>query len=146
MYQDHQDTPYQAGAQRAKFATKSAWLGTEFGEDYARKLFGDATVDALPRYSRGKNAGKLKGKVEWLRCVEGGWVSEGYDPTGTPLCGGVERRRGVVVRAYLYGDSWDEKSCVAGWEPADTDYSLRTSGYKATFNKITGMVNEVHAA
>ena len=37
---------------RARIAHKRAWLGQQFGEDYARRLFGDEIVDSLPRYVR----------------------------------------------------------------------------------------------
>lgn len=87
--------------QRAKFQVRSAWLGTEFGEQYARRLFGDSVVDALPRYVRGKSVGKLKADVTWLKCVEGGWVSAGRDAMRDESYGRVERRVGQVVLAVL---------------------------------------------
>ena len=62
--------------QYARFAARSAWLGNSFGEEYARKLFGDAAIEVLPRYTRGKNTGKLRGEIAWIRCVEGGWNGE----------------------------------------------------------------------
>lgn len=87
--------------QHAKFETRSAWLGHEFGENYARRLFGDAVVDALPRYSRGKSVGKFKAEVAWVKCIEGGWISEGRDAMRDEAIGRVERRAGKVVLAVL---------------------------------------------
>jgi hypothetical protein len=65
--------------QYAKFKTNVAWLGQDFGEGFARRVFGDAAVDSLPRYARGKSAGKIKAEIAWVRCVEGGWVGQGRD-------------------------------------------------------------------
>ena len=47
----------------AKFATKSTPIASEFGEELARKWFGDDVVDSLPRYVKGEKAGQIKG---WL--------------------------------------------------------------------------------
>lgn len=86
--------------QYAKFQCRSAWLGTEFGEAYARKLFGDAAVDALPRYVRGKSVGKFKAEIAWVKCVEGGWISTGSAICGVPS-GRVESRGNSTVFAAL---------------------------------------------
>lgn len=93
--------------QRAKFETKSAWLGTEFGEKYARKIFGDDIVDALPRNVRGKNKGKLKQTIVWLKVVEGGWISEGFDHAYEQAVGRVERRVGSTIAWVLRQSTWD---------------------------------------
>lgn len=61
----------------ARIENRSAYLSSEFGEDYARRLFGDEIIDALPRYVRGKRKGKIKGRVTWRKCVKGGWVKTG---------------------------------------------------------------------
>jgi hypothetical protein len=84
---------------RAQYVQKSAWLGTEFGESYARRLFGDEVIDQTPRYVRGKNAGKFKASVEWIKVERGGWVKTGTyygEPEGT-----VERRVGKQIAARL---------------------------------------------
>ena len=93
--------------QRAKFEIKSAWLGTEFGEKYARKIFGDEVVDALPRNVRGKNKGKLKQTIVWLKVIEGGWVSEGRAHGGEESVGFVERRVGSTIAWILRNSTWD---------------------------------------
>jgi hypothetical protein len=98
--------------QYAKFKSRSAWLGTEFGESYARRLFGDAAVDALPRNKKGKYVGKIKASIEWTKCIEGGWVSTGPRALdGTPS-GGVERRVGSTLTALLRGN---DGKAVATW-------------------------------
>lgn len=93
--------------QRAKFETKSAWLGTEFGEKYARKIFGDEFVDSLPRNVRGKNKGKLKQTIVWLKVIEGGWVSEGRDHVREEPIGRVENRSGSTIAWIILNSSWD---------------------------------------
>lgn len=87
--------------QYAKFETRSAWLGNPFGESYARRIFGDAAIDALPRYSRGKSTGKLKAEIAWVRCTEGGWISLGRDVMREEAVGRVERRAGQTVLVVL---------------------------------------------
>jgi len=52
----------------------TAWLFTDFGESYARKIFGDEYIDSLPKYTkRSKHAGKPKGKLAWRKTTKGGW-------------------------------------------------------------------------
>lgn len=87
-----------AMVQYATYETKHAALATDFGYEFACKLFGKETVDLMPRYVRGKNAGKLKGFVGWRNCSVGGW---------SKAIGGVVYP-GKCVRAWLteayYGD------------------------------------------
>ena len=118
----------------AQFETKGAWLSGEFGEGYARKLFGDEIVDALPRYVRGKRKGLIKGRIEWRKCVAGGWVktgrrSEDEYASGAPAIGYVESRIGKTIAGGIIdgnGDcvaffnfpkrTWDSKKiCVDKW-------------------------------
>jgi len=53
--------------------TKTASLSQEFGEGFARRIFGDEAVDALPRFTRGPRKGKIKGLIGWKKCTRGGW-------------------------------------------------------------------------
>jgi hypothetical protein len=87
--------------QYAKFKTRSAFLCGEFGAGYARRLFGEEVVDALPRFVRGKNVGRPKGMVEWIKCEEGGWIKTGPAGLDGSPQGFVERRAGSVVAAVL---------------------------------------------
>lgn len=89
--------------QYARFRTNAAWLGKDFGESFARRVFGDAAVDALPRYTRGNSAGKIKADIAWVRCVEGGWVGQGRDAMREEAIGRVERRVGKTLYAQLRG-------------------------------------------
>lgn len=62
--------------QRANFEHRRAPLHSEFGEQMLARHFGPATqtiLDAMPLFKRGKNKGKRKGFVQWLKVVEGGW-------------------------------------------------------------------------
>jgi len=65
---------------RATISTQNTHLASDFGENIARKWFGDEAVDSIETtYTRGKNKAKLKGEVAWVKVERGGWVSEGYD-------------------------------------------------------------------
>jgi hypothetical protein len=90
--------------QRAKFESRSAWLGRPFGEDYARRIFGDSVVDNLPRKTRGQYTGAIKAQIEWLKCIEGGWVSAGRDHMREEAIGRVENRVGSVIYIRLRAD------------------------------------------
>ena len=63
--------------QYARCETKTAYLSSDFGKEYAVRLFGQAAIDSLPQYVRGKRKGLTKGILHWTRCVEGGWDSKG---------------------------------------------------------------------
>jgi len=47
----------------AQIDTKKAYLSSEFGENFARKIFGDELINQLPRTIRGERKGKLKGYI-----------------------------------------------------------------------------------
>src|SRR5690242_8727661 len=81
---------------RAQIEERTAFLFTEFGEAKAREWFGDAAVESLPRFCRGKHAGKSKGVIVWRKVISGGWVAG--DTTGQ---GYVERRVGRVFGREL---------------------------------------------
>lgn len=61
----------------ARLVTKAAPLCEEFGEAYATRLFGAEALAELPRYVRGKHAGKLKGFLHWVKAETGGWSRYG---------------------------------------------------------------------
>ncbi len=92
---------------RASFTVKNAWLSSDFGENYARKLFGDK-VNELPHYVRGKRKGKLKGQILWTKCVAGGWVRTGPSYENDPS-GYVERRVNKTISAQLVMPVWREQ-------------------------------------
>ena len=92
----------------ASFKEQSAPLCFDFGESFARRKFGDKFVDCLPRYKRGKNKGKIKGEIVWLKCINGGWVSRGGGR------GFVENRKNQIVNiAIRIGDKWKGFEIVA---------------------------------
>jgi hypothetical protein len=69
----------------AQFVAKKVPLASEFGEKFARRIFGDDDIDDLPVYVRGPKKGQKKGWLVWVRAEKGGWVREGnyYDkPVG----------------------------------------------------------------
>lgn len=68
----------------AMLETKSADLATDFGLEWATKLFGAEAIASLPVRSSGKNKGAPKGFVIWRKAMIGGWCRE----FGTPLATG----------------------------------------------------------
>lgn len=79
------------GTSRAQTEQKSAKLSEAFGYDYAVRLFGQETIDALPVLKAGPNKGKPAGYVIWLKTTTPGYCV--YNNGGTPA--------GVVVRAWI---------------------------------------------
>ena len=59
--------------QYARLEMKSADIATDFGLEWATKLFGQEVIDQLPRYVRGPKTGKIKAYVYWMNCTVGGW-------------------------------------------------------------------------
>ena len=60
--------------QYASASTHTAYMSSDFAVKYAVVLFGQDAVDALPRISRGKRKGAIKGILTWSKCDVGGWV------------------------------------------------------------------------
>ena len=89
-------------ANYAQIDARSAFLSTDFGEEIARKWFGNETVDALPRYIRGPRKGKIKGAVTWSKVVRGGWVRVGVETANGGPSGYVENRVGHIFERKLH--------------------------------------------
>tara|TARA_Y100001972_G_scaffold27386_1_gene33681 strand:- start:5056 stop:5376 length:321 start_codon:yes stop_codon:yes gene_type:complete len=91
-------------ANHAEITTKEAWLFSDFGAEYAAKVFPAEMIEALPRYVRGDKAGKIKNHlIEWDKVERGGWITGGQ---------GVETRVGKVIRARLIKRDWGQPSQV----------------------------------
>lgn len=52
---------------------KSAALATDFGRQWAEKLFGEEAIASLPVYVRGPKKGRPKGYVIWRKALVGGY-------------------------------------------------------------------------
>lgn len=74
-------------ARSARTTLRSADLASEFGIQYATKLFGEDAIASLPLRQAGKNKGKPKGFLIWLRTDEAGWhINAGEAvPSGTTV-------------------------------------------------------------
>ena len=81
----------------SQFEEKTAGVWSEFGEQFARRKFGDAVVDCLPRKTRGPHKGSFKAEISWVKITRGGWQYEPFK--------GVERRVGQVVAVILTSQS-----------------------------------------
>lgn len=86
----------------AQIDGRSAYLSTDFGEEIARKWFGDESVDSLPRYTRGPRKGKIKGAVTWSKVIRGGWVRTGRETASGDASGYVENRVGHIFDRKLH--------------------------------------------
>lgn len=60
--------------------TKFADLATDFGLEWATKLFGEEAIASLPVRASGKNKGKPKGYVIWRKCVVAGYCRDVCSP------------------------------------------------------------------
>jgi len=92
----------------AKTESKMVWLKYDFGNELARKWFGDDAIDALPQITRGKNKGKPKGVLVWTKCTHGGWVKTGAynhdigQATGYVMPQGCHNQE---IKEYGYSDA-----------------------------------------
>jgi hypothetical protein len=75
---------------------RTADLATDFGLATATRWFGEEAIASLPVRANGKNKGKPKGVLVWLRTTEAG-----YHPNAG---GGVGPD--TVVRAWIGGSGW----------------------------------------
>lgn len=99
----------------ASIVSRFASLSTDFGEQMARKYFGDEVVDKLPRYVRGAKKGKFKGELSWKKVDKGGWVrTRGYMGESD---GYVERRTNKVIEVVLSMPIFgEEPEQIARWQ------------------------------
>jgi hypothetical protein len=56
--------------------TRNANLATEFGYEWACKLFGEEAIASLRKLKTGPNKGKPAGDVFWLKSTEAGYCRE----------------------------------------------------------------------
>jgi hypothetical protein len=82
----------QMNINRAEFESRHVWIKYDFGYELAIKWFGQEAIDQLPKISRGKNKGRPKGLLNWIKCTKGGWVKTG------PYDWELERATGYVAQ------------------------------------------------
>jgi hypothetical protein len=84
---------------------KAAELSSDFGLDWATKLFGAEALVDLPKYTRGPKAGKPKGYVIWRKAATSGYCRE----TSTPC------KVGQLVDAWIGSGYYSSRSdCLSG--------------------------------
>jgi len=59
--------------------TKHAALSSDFGREWATKLFGEEAIASLPILQTGKNKGHPKGHVQWRKAMSSGFIP-GFGP------------------------------------------------------------------
>lgn len=92
--------------------TNRAPLAGDFGYGYACWLFGQSTIDALPRYARGRNAGKLKGWVIWRKASAPGWTP-GVGAYGAGLFDALIGE-GQFANEGVVGEWYGRRQCLKG--------------------------------
>jgi len=89
----------------AQIETKKTYLSSEFGESYARRIFGDELINQLPRITRGERKGKLKGYIVWDKVISGGMTSKKYIRDGG-YCHESERYLETRKNSVIYAAIW----------------------------------------
>lgn len=97
---------------KVKVVTLDARLSSDYGYKFACDRFTKEVVDSLPKYVKGKNKGKPKGKIEWTRIISGGYyfverntgnireyegLALNYLSNGNP----IDRRRNKIISISL---------------------------------------------
>ncbi len=99
--------------QYASVTHGKAFLFTNYGMALAVHKFGQAAVDALPKFGpRSKHVGQPKGVVTYRKVTAGGWVRSEQR---------VERRVGQIITAELrelpaYGKDTEDARVIASWD------------------------------
>lgn len=89
----------------AQIETKKTYLSSDFGESYARKIFGDDLINQLPRITRGERNGKLKGYIIWDKVISGGTTFKKYIRDGKYINESekyLETRKNSVVYVAIW--------------------------------------------
>lgn len=113
----------------AQIEVRQSYLSTDFGEELARKWFGDESIDALPRFTRGPRKGKIKGVITWSKVVRGGWVSTGRETASGGYSGYVETRVGRIFDRRLCELESGQYGISAGKVIRDLDKEIEYEKY-----------------
>lgn len=97
----------------AQFETRTAALSTEFGLEWATKLFGAEAIASLPVLKAGPNKGKPKGFVIWQKTTVAGYSRE----YSTPFA------MGQLARAWIGAGQFSTRS-----EALEGQWMGRTQG------------------
>jgi len=124
--------------QYCKTEIKTAFLNTEFGYNYACKLFGQEVIDSLPLITRGQRKGQRRGCLHWEKAIEGGWMH------------GVGVVRPGLLRAWIsnYFDNRQEDLIRAMWlgreQELRGEVSVLGDGTKTAAQKYTERAAQHH--
>jgi hypothetical protein len=118
----------------AEIEARTAYLSTDFGEEIARKWFGDESVDSLPRYLRGPRKGKIKGAVTWSKVLRGGWVRTGRETAYGDASGYVEKRVGRIFDRKLHEIESSRFGTHIGRVIRDLEVEERKEQYRQSIN------------
>ena len=91
----------------AQLETKTADLATEFGLQWAIKLFGAEAIASLPVRASGKNKGSPKGFVIWRKATVAGYSRECCAPLRVGgMCDAWIGASGFVLRSGATRGAW----------------------------------------
>jgi hypothetical protein len=116
----------------AQIESRTAYLSTDFGEEIARKWFGDSVVDSFPRFVRGPRKGKIKGAVTWSKVVRGGWVRTARETASGSAAGYVENRVGHIFERKLHELFSDRFGTHVGKVIRDLDKEEAEAQYRSS--------------
>ena len=111
----------------ASFSSRSAYLSSDFGLSLAKRYFSDEDIASFGVFSKGKNVGKPRGRIDWVKCESGGYAYSGsyivvpYERYNITNPVGVERRKGSIVCISLVLSDYagDELARIGGYIPYD---------------------------
>jgi hypothetical protein len=131
----------------ARTETRTAPLASEFGYNYAVRLFGEVALADLPRYQRGDFKGQLKGYLRWTRATSGGWCQDTRSVV----------RANELVRAWIGSDQLSlpgaalrgnwlgrvQQLCGVGYMLGDENRARETARYEQEVERLKAEAQHV---
>lgn len=112
----------------ATVSERTAYLSSDFGISLAKRYFSDEEIASFGVFEKGKNAGKVRGEIRWVKCETGGYLysktfaASAYKKPYTIWnpCG-VERRKGKLIWVTLVLTDFSGKVLneIGGFIPSD---------------------------
>ena len=113
----------------AQFTKQHAYLNSDFGLDYACRVFNmnpESIEKTVGRYTRGKRKGQLRGSLNWFKCSSGGWLRGGDGYMGAYGVVKPNERAGHYIDNYdgdvLIGQRHD--TAYTAWADKKTNGAL----------------------
>lgn len=112
----------------ATVSERTAYLSSDFGLALAKRYFSDEEIASFGVFKKGKNVGKPRGEIRWVKCETGGWLYsktfaasafDEYYTVSNPV--GLERRKGKLIFVTLVLREWGGKVLdeIGGFIPSE---------------------------